>query len=286
MRKTAILIAFVLLAVITKAQKSRLFKFKYLPAHTYELTTKTGMDLKIGIKDVSVNAEKNTDTTSKLTNMVVDTEWETTVRTDGVTAGSIPIAILSRQFSMKATLNGTESPRPEINPLQGLTVKGKIDKDGKMFLDTATATSEIKSVIGTLTGGMPEQLKFPDQQLKVGDTFSQDANLNAMNLPDFGIDMDYPTKVIYKLTAVKDNLAYFDVTSELKMNINREAQGKTVNIQGKGTGTGKMEFYMDKGYPKSTINNVEYFLNITGPNTKADIKWNLTTDAKYVVNSN
>jgi len=286
MPKTALLIVFVLLSAITKAQKSRLFKFKYLPSHTYGITKKTGMDLKIIMQDLSANADKNTDTTSKPINMVVDTEWETTVKTDGTTAGSFPIAILSGQFSTKTTLNGTEAPSPEIKPLQGLTVKGKIDKDGKMFLDTATATSEIKSVIGTLTSGMPEQLKFPDQQMKVGDTFSQEANLNAMNLPDFGIDMDYPTKVIYKLTAVKDNLAYFDITSEFKMNINKEAQGKAINIKGTGTGTGKMEFYMDKGYPKSTINDVEYFLDITGQNTKAAIKWNLTTDAKYIVNSN
>lgn len=286
MRKTALLIVFVLLSAITKAQKSRLFKLKYLPSHTYAMTKKTGMDMKIVMQDLKANAEKNTDAMNEPINMVVDTEWQTTVKTDGLIAGSFPIAILGGQFSTKTTLNGTEAPGPEIKSLQGLTVKGKIDKDGKMFLDTATATNEIKSVIGTLTGGMPEQLKFPDQQMKVGDTFSQDANLSAMNLPDFGIDMDYPTKVIYKLTAVKDNVAYFDIASEFKMDIDKEAEGKAINIKGKGTGTGKMEFYMDKGYPKSTINNVEYFLDVIGLNAKAAITWNLTTDAKYVVNSN
>jgi len=286
MRKTALLIVFILLSAITKAQKPVLFKFKYLPAHTYEITRKSGMDAVIALKDLGANAENKRDTNTTTFNMKVDTDWETTVKTEAIAAGSYPIAILGRQFSMKTTLNGTEAPGPEMNPVQGLTVKGKIDKDGKMFLDTATATSEIKQAAGVLTGGMPEQLKFPDQQMKVGDTFSQDANLSGMNLPDFGIEMDYPTKMTYKLTAMKDNVAFFDITSELKMDIDKEAQGKTVHIKGSGTGTGKMEFYMDKGYPKSIINNVDYVLDLTGPNTKVALKWNLTTDAGYVVNRN
>lgn len=104
---------------------------------------------------------------------------------------------------------------------------------------------------------MAEQLKFPDKEMKVGDTFTQEANLNTLDMPDFGIDTDYPMQVTYKLIAAKDNLAFFDTTSEFNLNVIKEVQGKTVNINGKANGSGKIA-----------------------------VKFNINTDAKYVVNSN
>ena len=285
MHKTSVLIVFVLLSAITKAQKPLLFEFKYLPGQTYEISSKEKMTAKIAVQDQTVNAEKEIDTINTL-NMIVDTEQSKTVKTGAMASGSFPITIFGGQFSMKTTLNGTEAPGPKNNFLQGVTVNGKIKTDGELFLDTANAATEVKSATGTLTGGIPKQLKFPDKSMQLGDTFTQDENQTNMNLPDFGVDMDYPTKVTYKLTAVKDNLAYFDIISEFKININKDVQGKTVNINGKGSGTGKMEFFIDKGYPKSTVNNVNYLLDMTGPNTKIAVKWNLTTDKKYVVNDN
>lgn len=287
MRKINLLIVFLLLSAITKAQKPVLFKFKYLPAHTYGITTKDGVNAKIGVQNLAADAEKKADTTTTTINMVINTEWGTTVKTDAAAAGSFPVTILGNQFSMKTTLNGTEAPlAPELALLQGLAVKGKMDPDGKMVLDTAAAENKVKLVVGMLTSGMPKQLIFPDKPMMIGDTFSRESNLTAMNMPDFGFDMDYPTKVTYKLTAAKDNLAYFDMTSEFKMSVDKEAQGKTVHVNGKGMGTGKMEFYIDKGYPKSTVNNVDYVLELTGPNTKAVMRWNMSTDAKYDVNKN
>lgn len=173
MPKTALLIVLVLISAITKAQKSGLFKFKYLPAHTYEINTKTGMAAVIAMKDLGANAENKRDTNTTTFNMKVDTDWKTTVKTEAMAAGSFPIAVLGRQFSTKTTLNGTEAPGPDLNWLQRLTVKGKIDRQGKMFLDTAYATVEIKQATGTLTGGMPEQIKFPDQQMKAGKWITQ-----------------------------------------------------------------------------------------------------------------
>jgi hypothetical protein len=286
MLKNALLIVFVLLSAMTKAQKPVLFKFKYLPAHTYGISAKDGMNAKFSIQNLGPNADKKIDTTTTTITMVVNTERGTTVKTDAATAGSFPVAILGNQYSMKTTLNGTEAPGPDTGIVKGLTIKGKMDAAGKMVLDTAAAATEIKSAVGMLTGGMPQQLIFPEKQMMIGDTFSQEANLFGLNMPDFGFDMDYPTKVTYKLTAVKDNLAYFDMTSEFNISVNKEVQNKIVHVNGKGMGTGKMEFYIDKGYPKSTVNNVDYLLEWTGPNVRVAMKWSMSTDAKYGVNHN
>jgi len=44
-----------------------------------------------------------------------------------------------------------------------------------------------------------------------------------------------------------------------------------------------MEYFIDKSYPKSTVNAIEYILEITGPNGKGNLKWIISREAKYVV---
>jgi len=283
MPKTSLLIVLVLLSAIAKAQKPLLFKIKYLPAHTYEIVSKDSMDLKVILIGQSVGAEKKADMTDHPLIMVVTTEWGTTLKADAMTAGRFPVALIGRKFSTKTTLNGAEAPMHPMPPVEGMRVNGKIDAAGKMSLDTATAADDVKNAVTHLTGGMPKHLNFPDRPMKVGDTFSQDEDVNAMNMPDFGIDMNYPTKVTYKLIAIKGNLAYFDITSAFSLNVEKEAQGKMVKLIGTGTGTGKMEYFIDKSYPKSTVNATEYMLEITGPNTKGNLKWIVSKEAKYVV---
>ncbi|RZK25125.1 MAG: hypothetical protein EOO43_06320 [Flavobacterium sp.] len=283
MPKNSLLIALVLLSAIAQAQKPILFKIKYLPAHTYEMVTKDSMDLKVILIDQSVGAEKKADMTDHPLNMVVTTEWGTNLKADDMIGGRFPVALIGRKFSTKTTLNGTDAPMPPMPPVEGVRVNGKIDAAGTMFLDTATAADEIKNAVSNLTGGMAKQLNFPDQPMKVGDTFSQDENVNAMNMPDFGIDMNYPTKVTYQLIAIKGKMAYFDITSTFSLNVEKEAQGKMVKLIGNGTGTGKMEYFIDKSYPKSIVNATEYMLEITGPNTKGNLKWSISKEGRYVV---
>ena len=283
MRTTALLLVFVLLSAITKAQKPVLFKFKYLPIHTYGISKKTGMSMTAHVQDLSINTNKKSDTTITLE---LTTELSATVKTEAISAGSFPVTLLGDNYSIKTTFNGVEAPAPEANPFPGLAVNGKIDSKGKLLLDTVGAENAIKYAMNQLISGMAEQLEFPGKPMKIGDTFTQQTNLNAMNIPDFGIDSDYPTSVTYKLTAVKDNLAYFDIISEFKMIIDKEVQGKTVKIDGKGTGTGKMEFFVNKGYPKSIVNNVGYVLDVEASTMKAAVKFNMNTDANYAVSSN
>jgi hypothetical protein len=283
MPKISLLIVLVLLSAIAKAQKPVLFKIKYLPTHTYEIAAKDSMDFKIVLIDQTVGAEKKADMTDHPLIMVVTTEWGSTLKADAMAAGKFPIAMIGRKFATKTTLNGTEAPRPPMPPVEGIKVNGKIDAAGKMSLDTATAANDVKNAVGFLTGGMPKHLNFPDRPMKVGDTFSQDENVNTMNMPDFGIDMNYPTKVTYKLVAIKGNLAYFDITSAFTLNVEKEAQGKMVKLIGTGTGTGKMEYFIDKSYPKSIVSATEYVLDIIGPNTKGDLKWSISKEARYLV---
>lgn len=283
MLKNSLLIVFVLLSAIAEAQKPILFKIKYLPAHTYEMVSKDSMDLKVILVDLSIGAEKKADMTDHPLNMVVTTEWGTILKADDMIGGKFPVALIGGKFSTKTTLNGTEAPMPLMPPVEGVRVIGQIDASGKMSLDTATATDEIKNAVSNLTGGMAKHLNFPDQPMKVGDTFSQDENANAMDMPDFGINMNYPTKVTYKLIAIKGNLAYFDITSAFSLNIEKEAQGIMVKLIGSGTGTGKMEYFIDKNYPKSTVNATEYMLELTGPNTKGNLKWSIFKEGRYIV---
>ncbi len=283
MPKICLLIVLALLSAIAKAQKPILFKIKYLPAHSYDIVSKDSMDLKVILIDQSVGAEKTADMTDHPLIMVVTTEWGTTLKADAMASGKLPVRLIGRKFSTKTTLNGAEAPIPAMPTVEGIMVNGKINPSGKLSLNTATAANDVKNAVSLLIGGMPKHLNFPDQPMKVGDTFSQDEDMNAMNMPDFGVDVNYPTKVTYKLIAIKGNLAYFDITSAFSLNVEKKAQGKIVKLTGTGTGTGKMEYFIDKSYPKSTVNATEYMLEITGPSTKGNLKWIISKESKYVV---
>lgn len=238
------------------------------------------------IEDVSANLEKKTDTLRKAVSMKMTNEVDASVKTDAATAQSFPITILNNNFLSKVILDGINTSKPTTNSLQGQTVKGKIDVEGKMSLDTIGAVNEVKSILSGLIEGMPEQLKFPDKQLKVGDTFTRKSDEIDMNMLGISTDKAYPVIVTYKLIEVKDNLAYFDTKSEFNMNINKEVQGKMIKINGKGSGSGKMVFNIIKGYPQSTISNVDSIIEMDMPNTKATVKFSKNKDAQYVVISN
>lgn len=284
MRKLTLLLVFMLLSAVTQAQKSTLFKFKYLPKQTYGITTKTGVDVFLTMQDLRANLEENTDTSARTVNFSITNEAVASIKTNAVTANSFPVTILGHNFSSKVILNGEEAPQPATNPVPGMVVNGKIDTEGKLSVDTAGATINVKSGLSIIIGGMPQQFKFPDKQMKVGDTFKQEANLSGLDLPDFGIDKSYPITVTYKLMAVKDGLAYFDTTSESNLNISKEAQGRTIIITGKGNGSGKMVFNIVKGYPQSAVNKIDCVLDFDVPNSKVAVKLSLNTDAQYVVN--
>lgn len=283
MPKASLFVVLVLLSAIAKAQKPVPFKIKYLPAHTYEIAAKDSMDLKIILTDQRTGVEKKADMTDHPLVMVVATEWGTTLKADAMAAGKFPIALTGRKYSTKTTLNVTAAPMPPMRPVEGLRINGNIDASGKMSLDTATAADDVKYAVSGLTGGLPKHLNFPDRPMKVGDTFSQDEDANNINITDLGVDLNYPTKVTYKLTAIKGNLAYFDITSVFSLNDEKEAQGKMLKLTGTGTGTGKMEYFIDKSYPKSIVNATAYALEITGPNTKANLKWSMSKEARYEV---
>lgn len=286
MRKLTLLVILVSLSAITKAQKSVLFKFKYLPKHTYGITTKTDIDVQIALPEGNANLEKNIDTATTNLNMKISNELSASIKTNEIKEKNLQVTILGHSFSSKATLNGVEPPNSGTNPVSGLTVNGEIDTEGKLSVDTAEATNEIKSATRLITNEMPKQAKFLDKQISIGDTFTQVGNLNALDLPNFGIDIDYPIKTTYKFIAVKDSLAYFDTTSEYDLNISKETQGKTANISGKGNGAGKMIFNIVKGYPQSEVNNIDYVLEMEVPTMKVAIKFSINTDERFTVTSN
>jgi hypothetical protein len=151
-------------------------------------------------------------------------------------------------------------------------------------------SDRVNATRGLMIGARANQIKFPDKQMKVGDTFAQQAPMTALDLKDVGIDKDFDVNVTYKLTAIKDGLAYFDTIAKFEMDLNKQANGRTFAGQGAGGGSGKMIFDIAKSYPRSAVMDINISFDIEGHSKKGSmtstVKLKRSESAQYAVTDN
>lgn len=288
MKKLTALVILVSLSAAVQAQKAQLFKQKVLPNHTYNLTSKQGFDLEVIPLDSA--ALKAKDETGPTKSVVLKSVMESSalVKTSQATgAKNIPVMMTCNSITAKANINGQDFPIPPNNPAAGQSLNGQIDETGKVTVDTTTATDNVKAAVKSAIGDIPKQIKFPDKKLKVGDTFSQDESITDLNLPvGFDTDKEYMMKVIYTLTDIKDNLAYFDIKLELNIGYEKEVKGKLISLQGTGGGFGKTVFNLAKNYPQSVSRELNIAVNMKMPGSVIDTKVRISRDDQYTVAAN
>jgi hypothetical protein len=118
--------------------------------------------------------------------------------------------------------------------------------------------------------------------MKIGDAFTQEEPLTLLDIPGINLNKDYTMKVTYKLTAIKDNMAYFDISSVFNMDINTQAtNGHKVTGKGRGSGTGKMVFNIAKDFPESVTNDKTYTLGLESTLTKVDVNVKMNSENEY-----
>ncbi|OCB77088.1 hypothetical protein B0A79_01045 [Flavobacterium piscis] len=86
------------------------------------------------------------------------------------------------------------------------------------------------------------QLDLPAKTIKVGESFSQET---PFNIPIAGISLEMVLTTTYKLVNIVNKTANFDISVLYTMKISVEKY----NIQGSGTGTGKMNYDMVNHFP-------------------------------------
>lgn len=292
MKKLSILTLIMALAIATKAQKSLTFKFKYQPKHTYNMAAKTGMEIEMVTINDSIPAGQSAPKAPEKMNMRMNNEWVASVKSGEFNAAQdMPYTMTGSRISSKMHANGQDSAFPVDNAFTGQTIHGVINPKGNLIPDTLdnsyiTATPAVKYAMSFVMMDMPHPIKFPETKLKIGDTFTEDVTTNNMEITNIAFNKEFPVKYIYKLTAVKDNMAYFDTTSEGSQEYTVQDKDRTIVVKQKAQGTGKTVFNITTGYPQSVTNNQEIHLSAETGLKKMSAKFIRTLEGEYIVIAN
>lgn len=253
--KKLFLLFFVFSFFEVKAQETVLFKIKYLPEHKYT----SSMDIN---NHTEMNIEADKETLEKIKSKGVQLPLIITAKTSmgyEIQTGplddnkSFPLTISYTGINSSQTMNGKETTSPP-GPLLNLRIFAHCDKDNKMQLDSMPGkdlNDTLRTLIGSMVKNVQNQIKFPEQPLKIGDSFTQDL---PMSFPVAGNNIQMVIKMIYKLAEIKNRIAYFDLTetAEVKLTI------KGNNLDMIGQGDGKLIFDIAQSFAPSITSNLKF----------------------------
>jgi len=238
MKHLKLLFAFVLLCTAQAfAQQSVVFKFKYLPERKYTSTINTSMDMTM---DMTVCEQTMSQIKASGTKLPMVFKMESTMQSEMLTgplnksAGNFPLKLAYKSINSHQTIGDKEIELP-TGQLIGQEMEGVCDTAGKIqfkpITDTGT-TGQIKSAITKMLSTLLTKMKFPEKPMRIGDSFTQEMPLD---IPLPGVKMDAQIKIIYKLVAISNGIADFDMDQEVLFNFGK---GETVSLNGSGSGKG------------------------------------------------
>jgi hypothetical protein len=279
--KKFIYISLLLFAFKAEAQQSIIFKVKYLPTHNYKGTVSMDMNCNITLMGDTQLVSKLT--AQGITQPIVlkfDMKMDGNIKTGPQGANSVfPLTMNYKIDSLNLDLSGKAIPMPtKIN--QNINIYGHVGADGKLKADSVSGnklkdTSQQK--ISQMINAFQNNIKFPDNPLHIGDTFTQDM---PFNVPIAANNMATNAKVVYKLVSIADGNAYFDVTQSMDIAIPIKGQSITLT----GAGTGKMVYDLKNSFPTGFTSNIN--LKFNGQVEKLQINGTalMSMDYKYTIN--
>jgi hypothetical protein len=287
MKKSFAVLALLSIATIAvKAQNSVLFKIKYLPNEKYTAVMKMNMDMKMaGPPDTTKNKVEAAVGANNTVSMVMSIN--SVISTGKVNANnSFPMIITSDPGSMTETVNGKTIPIPmgtqtkqiayATCPVNGNMKIDSVSMSGMKMTDDAT-----KEAISKMIEGIQGKIVFPEKPMTVGDTFTQDT---PMNIPMAGNNAPMTVKIIYKLTKIENNNAYFDLAETLDFSINNTQ----MSMHMMGAGDGKMVYAIDKNYAVDNTNNMTISYSMQMPSMPGGMKGDMkmVTDMATTITAN
>lgn len=143
-------------------------------------------------------------------------------------------AIMTYQ-KVKSTQAQNGQSTQKDSPLNGMRIEGKYDSNNMFKVDTIIGNGVNSALRTTLTStleNVQEQIDFPDYPLKPGDTFNQTM---PMTIPVAGVqNVQIVVKTEYLLKEIKGDIATFDITQNVELNM--DVEGSSIFASGEGTG--------------------------------------------------
>jgi len=273
--KKVLLLLGLLLSCKLQAQQGTVFKIKYLPNKEYTAAVTIKLN---GHFSLSGDEQAMQKLKSQGINSPVDVIYNIKMIGYDTTGTSeahaiFPLVMKWQTSDVSENINGNEVSLPQLR--KTFTIYNHIMPDGKVVADSAVeekkqATS--KMVLFKSDNAFQNQVKFPNKQLKLGDTFTQDLSieipLGATNIPA-------NAKTTYTLISIADGYAYFDIAQ----NIDVTTPVKQGEPKVTGTGSGNVVYSISD----SLITNFDDRLNLLfgGYLTNVKIEGPATMETKY-----
>ena len=232
MKKVSVILIFLFALADAFAQQGIIFKMRYQPGWVYTCTQTINALTQINVTGDKTEMDKILAAGTQLPIILQSkNSLKYTVKTEGSKIQKNFSGIVQYLYNdTKQTVNGTEAE----STLD--TLKGKkfpvFFKNDEVYFDTVKIIG-IPDNLKTLVAAVLNSVKitFPDKALKPGDTFTQDV---PVTMPVSGKPITVNTHIVYKLTGMKNNEAFFDViqtaafkthTTEGDININGNGEG-------------------------------------------------------------
>ena len=248
--KKLILVSVILLSfIVSKAQESVLFKIKYLPNNLYESTINTNMNMEMNFSGDSASLQKIKNKGIKLPMIISSvTNMIFSIKTGGIKNDkSYDIEIAYKDIDSKEIINDVQKDS-QVSPLKVETIFGYYTADGKMHVNSMSGgniNEQIKEQLEGMLQNLINQIKFPDQPMKIGDTFDQEV---PFNLPLAGEGLNATIKIIYILNKIENGKAFFDLDESMDLNLTKQKDSQTINVTGNGVGKGNLIYDIKNSY--------------------------------------
>lgn len=286
MKKALSLILLFFIAVQIDAQQTSLFKIKYLPDHAYKMNIAMNMTMVMDVSGDSAKMNKVKDKGIKLPmTMVSATDMNLNIKTGSVNAKVLfPIIFKYSDITSKQTINDEETSSPP-NPLIGQSIYGECTSEGKIQVDSIPGKAmndQLKSTLASVIDNLSKQVQFPEKPLNIGETFIQEVPLN---LPIAGLNMKFIVKIIYKLTKVENNFAFFDLDESLLLDMSGQKDSIAMTASGAGKGEGKLVYDISQNFATTISTNLDFEIKMLIENMTMNCTAKITSINKTIISS-
>lgn len=283
MQHSRLLLCFLLVIAFqsTSGQQKVLLKGIMLPNKVYKAEMANNADMLMTVKgDSATMAEIATSGMQSPINMTIKQDIFMTTKTGAQQADKkIPVTMTYDKMTMSTNIAGKETSQ-DTNPYADATIHGTTMGDGKINIDTITGNLNdalklsLKNTINTLQGNM----KFPEKELQVGESFDQDLPL-VVPVAQMQIKMKIRMKGTLK--EIKDAKAIFDIKQDIILDMSMEDGGN--KFSGSGSGTGVMIFDIKNKFLDQYDSDIQYQIIAELETMTMDINCKAKQRMKYII---
>lgn len=275
MKKLFTTLLFSVATLVSYAQESLEITASLPPNSTYEMHTKSVMDMTMNI-DLE---DEEIPETEKSFNSKTESEFKIrTVTSQKDKSNNVPFDIFYTDVKFKTIINGKENPSVDesLNGLYQVRIKG-VDNGIKREFGEIEGPSEFKSMFEILYNSFENMNITPKGVFKLNETHTSQ-NEFKVPMPD-GSQFSFTMDTSFTLIKIEDGKAYFDVSLSSKPN-SQQMENFTIAITNYDV-KGKLKLDInDNNISESTFNG-PLVINLFGEGFKMVMK----TTYDYSINS-